>query len=397
MSNIIIYWLFVVIFWLSAITVFYSYVVFPLLISILAKKKQIITKQFEQSDSLPYISVLISAYNEYHFIEKKINSVLNTNYPLHKIEILVGSDASTDGTNKVLEKLSKKHHQLLFIPFEKRKGKANVINELYKKTKGDILILTDANVMLDKNTIYELVKYFKDESVGLVDSKMINTNIYKNGISKQEKAYITREVYIKNNESILWGSMMGPFGGCFAIKKDLYSKVPSNFLVDDFYINMKVLEKGYKCINNLDAKVYEDIPNNLSDEFRRKVRIATGNFQNLKTFHKLLFKKSLGLTFSFISHKILRWLGPFFIILAIGSNIILSTYNNVYFFLLVIHCIIILLPLIDYILKRMSINITILRFITHFYSMNVALLIGFLKSFKKIKTNVWKPTKRSNS
>jgi hypothetical protein len=100
----------------------------------------------------------------------------------------------------------------------------------------------------------------------------------------RKKAYISREVLIKQHESILWGTMMGPFGGCFAIRSELYEPVPKNFLVDDFYINMKVLEKGYQCINNLNALVFEDISNNLSDEFKRKVRISTGNFQICNAF-----------------------------------------------------------------------------------------------------------------
>ncbi len=395
MNNTVIFCLLALCFWLSAGIIFYSYAIFPLIISLLTKKKKITEKKYNNSDNLPFVSILISAFNEEDVIEKKIYSIFNTTYPLDKIEVLVGSDASTDNTDTIMKILLKQYPKLKFFPFKDRRGKGNVINNLYEKSKGDILLLTDANVILEQNTIFELVKYFKDESVGLVDSRMINTNLQKDGISFQERAYITREVYIKHNESILWGTMMGPFGGCFAIRKELYSKVPSNFLVDDFYINMKVLEKGYKSINNLSAKVYEDIPNKLGDEFRRKIRIATGNFQNLRAFYKLLFRKTKGLAFCFISHKILRWLGPFFIILAFISNLILAIYSVLYLYLFIAHCFLLILPLIDYLLKKLNYNSNILRFITHFYSMNIALLTGFFKSLKSIETNVWKPTKRS--
>ncbi len=396
MNNAVIFWLLVVTFWLSIGFIFYSYAVFPFIISVLSKNKKLIAKKFNHnSDELPLISILISAFNEENVIEKKIHSIFNTNYPLNKIEVLIGSDYSTDNTDNIIISLLNQYQQLQFYPFQIRSGKGNVINNLYEKSTGDILILTDANVILEENTIFELVKYFKDESIGLTDSRMINTNLKSTGISYQEKAYITREVYIKHHESVLWGTMMGPFGGCYAIRKELYSKVPPNFLVDDFYISMKVLEKGYKTINNLDAKVYEDIPNKLSDEFRRKIRIATGNFQNLGVFYKLLFKKTKGLAFCFISHKIFRWLGPFFIILAFISNLILALHIDFYLYLFVIHCVLLSLPLLDYLLKNLNFNINILRFITHFYSMNIALLIGFFKSLKSIESNVWKPTKRS--
>jgi len=395
MTDNITFWILAVCFWLSAGIIFYSYVVFPLILSLLSKNKTLTSKKYSKSDDLPFVSILISAFNEEDVIENKIHSIFKTSYPLHKIEVLVGSDASTDNTDAIIRKLLKQYTRLRFFSFKTRRGKGNVINDLFERSNGEILLLTDANVILEKNTIFELVKYFKDETIGLTDTRMINTNLKKSGISYQERAYITREVYIKHNESILWGTMMGPFGGCFAIRKELYSRVPPNFLVDDFYINMKILEKGYKCINNLNAKVYENIPSKLGDEFRRKIRIATGNFQNLRAFYKLLSHSKKGLAFCFISHKILRWLGPFFIILAFISNFILALYNDLYFYLFILHCILLILPIVDYFLRKLNFNINILRFITHFYSMNIALLTGFFKSFKSIKTNVWKPTKRS--
>jgi hypothetical protein len=241
---------------------------------------------------------------------------------------------------------------------------------------------------------------------------MINSreSIATEGISVQESAYISREVKIKNYESRIWGTMMGPFGGCFAIRKELYFKVPQNFLVDDFYINMKVLEKEKKAINYLNAWVFEDVSNNLNDEFRRKVRIATGNFQNLKVFsHFLCYlvgaipKQPLqkrnfyfGLAFSFFSHKILRWFGPFFILMAIACSIALYQIS-LYKYLFLLFCFSLILPIIDFLLRKLNIHIVPLRFITHFYSMNVALLSGFFKYLKGVKTNVWQPTKRNQS
>ncbi|PLX06206.1 MAG: hypothetical protein C0596_17150 [Marinilabiliales bacterium] len=200
---------------------------------------------------------------------------------------------------------------------------------------------------------------------------------------------------IKHNEGKLWGTMMGPFGGCFAIRRELYSPVPINFLVDDFYICMKVLEKGYKSVNNVDAIVLEDVSNNLSDEFRRKIRIATGDFQNLWEFKKLLWPPFTGLSFSFLSHKILRWLTPLFMILSYGLNLLLAFYYDFYLYMFIAYNFIYILLITDFLLKKIKIHNVFLRFITHFMSMNLALLIGMIKAMKGVKTNVWKPTKRN--
>jgi cellulose synthase/poly-beta-1,6-N-acetylglucosamine synthase-like glycosyltransferase len=225
---------------------------------------------------------------------------------------------------------------------------------------------------------------------------MVNFGVKKDGISVQEKAYLSREVMIKHRESVLWGAMIGPFGGCYSIRKSLYTPVPSNFLVDDFYINMQVLRKGYRAINDVEAMVHEDVSNNLNVEFRRKVRIATGNFQNLMTFAGMLWPPFTGKAFSFFSHKVLRWKGPFFILMAIISSAFLAMEENCFYIISLAGIVfLLLLPLLDAMLKKFGIHIILLRFITHFVSMNIALLFGFFKFLKGVRTNVWKPTKRN--
>jgi len=394
----IVFWIAVCLFWLSAVIIFYSYLLFPAVISLLSSGRRIESEFYEPGDvNLPKVSLLIAVFNEEEVIEQKIKSIYKTCYPVGKMEVLIGSDNSTDRTNEILGNLKNKYPNLGFFPFNQRRGKGNVVNDLFEKSTGDIVLLTDANVMLEAATIYELVKYFKDAEIGLVDTQMVNTNMHPSGISHQEKAYISREVKIKQHESVLWGTMMGPFGGCFAIRRELYSPVPKNFLVDDFFINMKVLEQGYRCINNLNAIVYEDISNNLKDEFTRKVRISTGNFQNLRKFSHMLWFKTKGLSFCFISHKALRWIGPFFLVLAYLTNIYLAFFSKSYFYVFVFHSLLLLLPLLDIFLKKNQIHIKLLRFITHFYSMNLALLIGFFKSLNKIESNVWKPTQRNQA
>jgi cellulose synthase/poly-beta-1,6-N-acetylglucosamine synthase-like glycosyltransferase len=373
--------------------VFHSYVLFPIILKLKAGKK---TMEFPvlSKDEFPFISILVSAFNEEAVIEEKIDSVFKSDYPTDKFELLIGSDNSSDQTNEIVERMALLHPNLIFKPYSKRRGKQNVVNDLYQLSRGSILILTDANVIFDTNTISEIARAFKNKEVGLVDTNMINRGLKKEGISHQEKAYISREVMIKQHESVVWGSMMGPFGGCYAIRHEDYSQVPSNALVDDFYINMKIFEKGKKAVNNLNAKVFEDVSNDLKIEMIRKIRIATGNFQNLKWFGHLLWPMNNGVAFTFLSHKVLRWLGPFFLIIAFISSLFLI---NTPFYQLAIALQILgfLMPLVDAILRKLNIHNKLLRFITHFYSMNLALLIGFFRFTRGVKSGVWKVTKRN--
>jgi cellulose synthase/poly-beta-1,6-N-acetylglucosamine synthase-like glycosyltransferase len=159
-------------------------------------------------------------------------------------------------------------------------------------------------------------------------------------------------------------------------------------------MTMNVLRNKGKVILNLSATSIEDVPDELSTEFKRKVRISAGNFQNLGHFFTCLWPPFSALSFVFGSHKVLRWLGPFFLIIIFTLNFFLALSSEFYFFLFLFQIILSILPFIDYILRKINIHIIILRFVTHFYAMNFALLIGFFKNITGMKTNIWQPTRR---
>lgn len=383
-----------IIFWICLTFILHTYLFYHLSIRIFARNKKGNTKIFKIEDEIPFVSILIAAHNEETVISDKILSIVNSSFPETKIEVLVGSDCSTDKTNTIIEQLIKEYACISIVKFENRTGKIGVINSLIEKAKYDLVLLTDANVMFDKQSIFELVKHFKNEEIGLVDSKMINIGIKKDGISLQEKTYISTEVSSKNAESLLWGTMMGPFGGCFALRKKLWEKIPSHFLVDDFFINMLVLQKGFKSINEPNAIVFEDVSNDLNDEFRRKIRISSGNFQNLFHYKHLLFDFSW-IAFSFFSHKVLRWLTPFFILSIISILPFIIANHSFYFYFLIGIIFCFSLVSIDFLLKSLKVNIKLLRFLTHFTLMNVALFIGFLNYINGVKSSIWEPTRRN--
>lgn len=380
--------------WISLFLILYSYILFPGILHLLARKRETPEKRNGQ-ESLPFISVLIAAFNEEAVIAPKIESVLNSNYPINRMEILVGSDASTDSTNEILKRLEQDHPLLKSFLFKERTGKPGVVNRLVKESEGEILVITDANVMLDRTTLREMTGPFGDPEIGLVDSRMINTQLKKDGISHQEKFYISREVRIKYHESILWGTMMGPFGGCYAVRKSLFRPVPDNFLVDDFYINMAVLKQGFRCISRMEAKVYEDVSNNLQEEYRRKRRIAAGNFQNLSAFGSLLFSGRPGVSFCFFSHKVIRWFVPFLVMITLGTSLAMGRESLLYGILTLLILMALVIPIIDQFLRKIKIHAVPLRFVTHFVLMNLALLAGFFNYLGGIRSNVWQPTRRN--
>jgi len=384
-----------IVFWLSVFFVIYSYAIYPFILKLLViGKKQ--NNVFYDENELPLVSVIIAAYNEESVIVEKLDSVLQSSYPDDKLEILIGSDASSDKTIPLVKEMSQRFPLIRCFDFSERRGKPSVVNDLVSHSKGEILILTDANVIFSTDTIINLIRHFKNQSIGLVDTHMVNRGLKKEGISYQEKAYISREVQIKHMESLIWGTMMGPFGGCYAVRREDYSDVPPHSLVDDFYINMKVLEKGKKAVNELESVVFEDVSNSMRDEFRRKVRISAGNFQNLGRFRQLLWPPWSGTGFAFLSHKVLRWFGPLFLILTLVANIFLVRHSVFYSLTLAGQLLLMFgIPFFDWMLKKINIHLSVVRLAVHFYAMNLALLVGLFKYLKGIQTGIWKPTPRN--
>ncbi len=397
-----------IVFWFGILCFAHTYFFYPLILRVLAKSKSENQDVFQDPDAFPPVFVLMSVYNEAAVIHAKINSLLRLDYPFDKLSIWIGSDCSSDGTNAVLEGYTSKDSRIHFFPFTNRRGKPLVINELAERAMQShaigedeglpVFLITDANVILARQTLKELVKHFKNEKIAVVDAHMIHTGIQAEGISQAEDRYISAEVQLKHREGIVWGRMIGPFGGCYAVRSDYFTPVPDNFLVDDFFITLKALERGGYAISELKAVCYEPVSHEIAVEYRRKARISAGNFQNMATFRRLWMPPwRSSLHFAFFSHKVLRWIAPFLIVASGLSCGLLALYplNLFYrysFVFLTAACI--GLPLMDKALARVGLHLRLLRAMRYFLLMNIALVEGFFKYLKGIKNNVWEPTKR---
>ncbi len=392
-----------IVFWISWLALMHTYVLYPAILWILARGRKQHDLVYQNREEWPLVHVLMSLYNEEKVVAEKIDTLVTQDYFPEKIHIWIGSDCSSDRTNEIVRQYAEQYAHIHFFPFSHRQGKPGVINALVEKIEAgglkpdSLFLITDANVFLTPPVIRLLASHFKDPEIVLADAHMVHTGMKKKGISKVENQYISLEVWLKHWEGMIWGKMVGPFGGCYMIRASHFHEVPSNFLVDDFFIAMKAFEKGGKAINELEAVCYEAVSHDIAVEYRRKRRISAGNFQNLATFRSLWWPPLQPLNFAFFSHKVLRWLGPFFLLLLLVSSGYLAwkglAFYQLLFFLLVI-CLI-LVPLLDWLFSQLGFNWGPLRSLRYFILMNLALLAGFWKFLKGIKTNVWQPTKRN--
>jgi len=343
--------------------------------------------------SLQSVSVLIPVYNEEKVIRKKLTSILLSDYPTELLEILVGSDASDDSTEEIVESIAASVKRIKLHRSNTRRGKSAMLNDLAALAGGDILIITDANVLFSSDAVRRLAEGISAPGTGLCDAAVIQDAAASHGVAHQENLYSRFESALKSAEAAAWGSMTGPYGGCYSIRRDLFPVIPDNTLVDDLYVGLTALKKGYAIKNIPSATVTEDTEADLAGQYRRRVRIAAGSYQNLFRFGPFP-SRNIKISFSFFSHKVLRWLTPFFLMLVFMTTVILSAGSVFYFCLLALQLIFLLLSALDLALNEYGRKMLYLRYVTQFIMMNAALTGGFWKALKGIKNGIWEPTKR---
>lgn len=381
-------------FGLCLLGIIQTYLLYPLLLLILETFRGK-NKSAHTLTTYPKVEIIFAAYNEESVIENKIHSSFNTKYPIAMLSLRIGSDNSNDRTDALIKDLQKKYPNLHFKGYSKRTGKSGIINDLVSESKADILILTDANIFFKTDTISQLISPFTDK-VGAVGGRIIYEEHKSTGISKQEDSYLQLENRIKSAESNLFNAAMGLEGGCYAIKRKLWPKIPPLFFMEDFFVSLSIIEKGYHLLFNPNAVCIEDISTDKNEEFKRKVRISIGNFQNLSRFKSLVFRRFLPVGFSFLSHKILRWLTPFFLILLLFCTLILSANSQFFQIFSLLYLAFIVLGALG-ILFSQNKSIGLLKYPGHFIHMNLALLKGFFIYLKGVKSNVWQPTNRNQN
>jgi len=376
----------------------WTFMFYPALVMTLAgirrrQGKSTSGKNSGKGSQQPSVSVIVSVHNEEMVIREKVESILKSDYPTKLMEIIIGSDGSTDDTEKIMRDITADGNPVRFIHNGRRRGKSAMLNDLVATAQGEILVITDANVIFTTGTLSHLMAGFSHPDTGLCDATAHPLASAEQGITKQENVYGRFETLLKRAEGDLWGTMPGPYGGCYAIRRELFPRIPENTLVVDLFVGLTVLGKNLRSFNIPEAIVYEDTQADTAAQFRRRIRIAAGSFQNLFRFGPFPSGK-ISASFVFISHKVLRWFTPLFLGLFFMTTVILSRRSDLYFWLSAFQLIFIILSALDLVLDRYGKKIRIQRYITQFLLMNAALVAGFVKAVRGIKNGIWEPTKR---
>lgn len=381
------------VFWIIIFLVIYPYLVYPVLLAILAA---ICGKKHAVDDNYtPAVTLIIPAHNEEDCIADKIRNALALDFPKDKLQVIVGSDGSQDKTNEIAA--SFKEPNVLFLPFETQSGKMSVINKCVPRATGEIIVLTDANAMFEPGAIKALVRHFVDPQIGCVSGAKVIA-VSGAATASGEGLYWKLESFLKKTEAVT-GSCAGADGAVYAVRKSLYSYPrDTTVIMDDFAVSLNVIGRGFRCIYEPGAKALEPGGMLLREEFRRKARILAGALTVFFDSFRVFWFHSIEMSFKLVSHKVIRWMGFPLMIAALALNyLLLGRLINgipVYDIFFKVQTLVYGLVAIGWFLEALKIRVKPLYLLFYFAMTNLAQVYGVWKYLNRPRTGAWEKLKR---
>ena len=386
-----------VLFWICLILVFYTYLGYGMLLWLLVNIKRIVCgkprkRELPADSELPEVTLMICAYNEQDIVDMKMENTHQITYP--KLKVVWVTDGSNDHTNDYLAK----YHDVEVIFSPERRGKTAALNHGLSLLKSELVVMTDANTMLNPESIQEIVRCFMNPQVACVaGEKRVAARHEGQAAAEGEGLYWKYESTLKRWDGELY-SAMGAAGELCAIRRSLYEPMPENALLDDFVMSLRMVDKGYKIAYTSDAYAMEYGSADLAEESKRKRRIAAGGLQSIWWLRDMMnpFRHPL-VAFQFVSHRVLRWsITPVALLLLIPLNVLLVFLKAgaVYNWIWVLQIIFYVAAFLGYQLDRKGKKNKVLYVPYYFLFMNLNVFRGmvYLKNHKS--SGAWEKAKR---
>jgi cellulose synthase/poly-beta-1,6-N-acetylglucosamine synthase-like glycosyltransferase len=376
-----------IIFFVSLLLVVYVYAGYPAMAAILGA---LFRREVRKAPVEPAVTIVIAAYNEEKDIAATIENKLALDYPRRKLEIIVVSDGSTDGTDAIVRAYARRGVTLLRQ--EPRAGKTAALNRAVRRARGSVIVFSDANSLYAPHALRRLVANFADHRVGYVTGRMIYADPDGTPIGEGCGAYMRYENLLRRVEGRL-GSIVGVDGGIDAVRTSLYRPMKADQL-PDFVLPLSVVEQGFRVVYEPEAVLWEPSLKEASDEYRMRVRVSLRAFWALFDMWRLLVPgRNVLFAWQLWSHKVLRYLCFLFLLAAYVSNCALLGEGLVYDAAFVLQSAAYLAALTMPVLKEMGIRGRFLMFTRYFFLLNVAAGHAFGKFLLGRKQVLWAPRK----
>jgi cellulose synthase/poly-beta-1,6-N-acetylglucosamine synthase-like glycosyltransferase len=374
-----------IIFWSSVAVLFYVYCGYPMLVYAVSRAlgKPIALGSFE-----PSVTIIITAYNEENGIRAKIENTLLVEYPKEKLEIIVASDGSNDATEEIVRQFSNRGVQL--FRQEGRAGKTATQNAAVERSKGEIILFSDATTMYRPDVLSSLLPNFADSSIGCVAGKLVYVNSADTNIGSGAKKYWSYETFLKEHESRAC-SLIGVSGCLYAVRKSAYVPMYPE-ACSDFLICTVLYRQGLRSVYEPNAVCTEETNQRTREEFQMRVRVISQTFTDLWRNRDILNIFKTGFYgIEVISHKLLRYAVPLFLLLILFSSAYLALYERFFTLVLALEVGFYLCAFVAWLLELRRVKLGVFAVPLYFVLTNVSSTIGFYKFLRGHRFAQWEP------
>jgi cellulose synthase/poly-beta-1,6-N-acetylglucosamine synthase-like glycosyltransferase len=365
--------------WCSLGVLLYIYAGYPVLLKLLVRSWG---RPVRKRDITPSVSLIISAHNEAAVIGAKLENALRLDYPPGQLQIVVVSDASTDGTDDIVREYHARGVVLCTQPL--RKGKTAGLNAVVPGVGGEIVVFSDANAMYEPDAIRKLVRNFADPRVGCVTGEARYIEGNRSTADVGERVYWNYEIQLKRLETAI-ASMVGGDGAIYAIRRNLWHELPEN-AINDFLNPLQIVAAGWRGVYEPEAVCHEETAGGVRQEYRRRIRIVSRSWRAVFQLPALLNPMRSGFfSIALLSHKVLRWLsGLFFLLAAVGlGGVIASMTERSAWILLSIALLLLIAWIISSRVRRL------MSFVGYFLVITAASLVGVFNGITGRVSGVW--------
>lgn len=374
-----------IIFWVSLSIVFYAFIGYGIVITLLAKTKKKLPVM-EPAEWMP-CTLVIPCYNEADILQQKIKNCFALDYPADKLNIMFITDGSTDHSTDFISQY--KDITLLHSPI--RGGKSAAENRAMQYVTTPVAIFTDANTDLNTGAIKNIMKHFANENVGCVSGEKRVMSSEDDGASATEGVYWKYESFLKKMDSD-WHTAVGAAGELVAFRTALYEAMPHDTLLDDFIQSMQIAAKGYRIVYEPDAYAMETPSANIKEEMKRKVRICSGGWQSIARLqNRISWQNDARLAFQYYSHRVLRWtVTPFLMILMFITSGVISISGNIFQqSIFALQFLFYASAFAGYIAESKNIRLKLLYVPFYFCMMNWCVIAGLKRYLKGQQSGAW--------
>lgn len=376
-----------ILFWLGLITLAYTYVGYPFLVWVISSLRP---RLLQRADFEPTVTVIITAYNEERDLASKLENTLALDYPADKLEVIVASDCSSDKTDAIARAFEPRGVRLHRQP--ERLGKTAAQNAAVELARGEIILFSDATTLYNQDVLHAMMPNFADATVGCVAGNLVYVDPTKSRTGQGVQSYWGYETFLRRHESRI-GSLIGAPGCLYAVRRKAYIPLYHE-ACSDFIIATKMVEQGLRAVYEPSAVCTEEANTQARSEMRMRIRIIAQTLTDLWR-HRLILNPYRGgfYAIQLLSHKVLRYLVPIFMLILLATSAVLARYSTFYLVIFAVQVMCYLLAAIGWLVEALGFRIRLLSLPMYFVLANTAALIAIYKFLIGERYARWDPVR----